>query len=187
MWIVSTLKPIKRITIPSQVGRAWGGPGRSSMEVPLKLRTGGELGGREWRWERKWVFAKRTMYSEVVRRLAGRANEMDSLVGAGWYLKGWVRQVHHTWPWGAGKESWVFPKSNEEPLEDSWAEEWNFIMQVPFMPSWKQWFCSVCFQNGFHFLLSPWAPETFVWSLPRIVRYFAAAPPIIINPQGHPG
>lgn len=49
-------------------------------------------------------------------------------------------------------------------------------MHVSFILSWKHWFCSECFQDGFHFLPLLWAPETFVWGPPRTARHSAAAP-----------
>lgn len=51
----------------------------------------------------------------------------------------------------------------------------NFITHMPFVPSWKHCFCSLCFQNGPHFPPSRWAPQTFVRP-PRTARHFAAAP-----------
>lgn len=120
---------------------------------------------------------KDSMHSEAVRRLAAWAKEMG--------LPGCSRMGHEeaeeTGPCGTVPSPETQVKNYEQFLKTMQnhygilQQERSFSMHVPLMPSWKHWFCSLCFQNGPHFPPSLWAPQTFVRP-PRTARHFAAAP-----------
>lgn len=112
---------------------------------------------------------------------------MDFLAVARWCMKRWERQVHveSYLALKPSQELQVFPKSNGEPLQDSWAEkEFHYahafhaqlktVILQPVLPKWPS-FSSITL-----------GPANICVRPPRTARHFAAAPANHYQPPGPP-